>query len=305
MNDITGYCSDISSQAQEPLAGTASQVHLWLLLEVNQPWGKKALFESSLPEPVKVRLMQWQKLEGVTVLVIRQSSAHPLRKLRFFAALGEEQNPALYRYILDAYEGLLGLDLPGEFESQTFSGEKMSEPLFLTCTNGKRDRCCARSGLPVYQALEGQVGEQVWQSSHMGGHRFAPVVTVLPQGLVYGRLSLRDLPEFVRTVQQGGVDIEHLRGRACYPTAVQAAEIELHRKTGVLAENAYHLLEAINLEGSDDWQVRFQEHRTGWVYQLVVSPDPEEMHILKSCADEEYETVRPLRLTSLEIQENR
>lgn len=299
------YCSAISNQAQEPLAGTASQVGLWLLLEVNQPWGKKALFESSLPELVKARLMQWQKLEGVTILFIRQSRAHPPRKLTFFAALGEERYPALYRYTLDGYEDLLGLDLPGEFESRIFSGEKIDEPLFLTCTNGRRDRCCAREGVPVYQALEVLVGAQVWQSSHMGGHRFAPVISILPQGLVYGRLGLSHLPDFVHAVQQGRIDVEHLRGRACYPPAVQAAEIELRRKTGVLAQDAYRLLDAAKREGSDGWQVRFQEEKTDLVYRLDVSPSQEELRILKSCADEEYETLHPFQPANLVIQENR
>lgn len=304
MRETTPYCSEISTLLNEPLPGTASHVRLWLLVEVNQPWGKKALFESSLPEPVKARLIQWQKLEGVTVLFIRQNRSHPVQQLRFFAALGEEQHPALYRYTLDGYEDLLGLDLPGEFESRKFSGEILNKPLFLTCTNGKRDRCCARAGLPVYQALEGLVGEQVWQSSHMGGHRFAPVISVLPQGLVYGRLGLSHLPEFVHAVQQGSIAIEHLRGRACYPPAVQAAEIELRRKTGVLAQDAYHLLESAPLASGEGWQVRFQEHKTGLVYQLVVSPNPEEMHILKSCAEETFETVLPFRLSSLEISDS-
>lgn len=305
MNGTMEYCSAISAQAQEPLPGTASQVQVWLLLEVNQPWGRKALFESSLPEPVKRRLMQWQKLEGATVLFIRHSRTQPDTTIRFFAAVGKEQNAALYRYTLESYEDLLALDLAAEIENTQFTGELVNEPLFLTCTNGKRDRCCAREGLPVYQALERLVGEQVWQSSHMGGHRFAPVISVLPQGLVYGRLRMGSLPEFVRTVQQGMVDIEHLRGRACYPPAVQAAEIELRKATGNLTQDAYRLLDAAKPEESDGWQVRFLEEKTRLVYRLDVSPSQEELRILKSCGEEEYETVHPFRLTSLEIQENR
>ncbi|HEU5385864.1 MAG TPA: sucrase ferredoxin [Streptosporangiaceae bacterium] len=43
----------------------------------------------------------------------------------------------------------------------------------LVCTNGKRDRCCAVRGRPVAAAIADATGWDTWESSHLGGHRFA------------------------------------------------------------------------------------------------------------------------------------
>ncbi len=45
---------------------------------------------------------------------------------------------------------------------------------FLSAFTGRRDRCCARLGVPLFDALAPHVdADRLWQSSHHGGHRFA------------------------------------------------------------------------------------------------------------------------------------
>ena len=68
-----------------------------------------------------------------------------------------------------------------------------SAPQYFVCTNGQRDLCCARFGLPTYAALRERVGERVWQTTHVGGHRFAPNVLTLPQAALYGRVQPADV----------------------------------------------------------------------------------------------------------------
>ena len=60
------------------------------------------------------------------------------------------------------------------------------ERVDLVCTNGKRDICCAQLGRPLLERLEAE-GREVWESSHIGGHRFAPVHLSLPDGRIWGR----------------------------------------------------------------------------------------------------------------------
>ncbi len=43
--DLIQYCSLLSTEAGEPLAGTASQATTWLLLEYSGVWGAKAFAE--------------------------------------------------------------------------------------------------------------------------------------------------------------------------------------------------------------------------------------------------------------------
>ena len=69
---------------------------------------------------------------------------------------------------------------------------------FLVCAHGRRDACCARLGLPLFDALNAQLlPTHLWQSSHLGGHRFAPNVVVLPVGIQLGRIPLERAAEVV------------------------------------------------------------------------------------------------------------
>ena len=120
------------------------------------------------------------------LLFIKQQTA-PQEKLRFFVVKTAEVAPAIYEFDLSAYEDMLALDIPAITGSQeAYSRFKRENPLFLVCTNGKRDKCCAKFGRPVYEALQESQGDTVWQSSHIGGHRYAPTVLFLPHGVNFG-----------------------------------------------------------------------------------------------------------------------
>ena len=101
----------------------------------------------------------------------------------------------------------------------------MGHPLLLVCTHGKHDRCCARYGRPLYQALAEQADDGwVWQSSHVGGDRFAGNVVVLPDGLYFGRVEPADAWSLLDEYLAGRIDLEHYRGRSAHTFAEQAAE---------------------------------------------------------------------------------
>ena len=52
-------------------------------------------------------------------------------------------------------------------------GAGWDDPVFLVCTHAKRSACCARFGAPLAQALAARQPRQVWETTHVGGHRFA------------------------------------------------------------------------------------------------------------------------------------
>ena len=105
------------------------------------------------------------------------------------------------------------------------AGEIAEASLVLVCGHGSRDRCCALRGTELYGLLEPRLKEEeLWISSHQGGHRFAPNLLVLPAGLQFGRVDPKDALFLTARARAGTIDLESYRGRTCYEGSVQAAE---------------------------------------------------------------------------------
>src|SRR5262249_19242917 len=125
---------------------------------------------------------------------------------------------------------LLGLDLAADIHAKAPATEpRATEPratgpqrLALVCTNGKRDQCCAINGRPVAEAIA-TTGWDTWECSHLGGHRFAATILLLPTGDMFGRLDPTSALEVMRQFEAGQLVLPHHRGRAGQPAPVQAA----------------------------------------------------------------------------------
>ena len=64
----------------------------------------------------------------------------------------------------------------------------------------------------------------MWQSSHIGGDRFAGNVVFLPEGLYFGRVEPAEAWPVLDEYLAGRIDLAHYRGRSAYSFAEQAAE---------------------------------------------------------------------------------
>ena len=113
-------------------------------------------------------------------------------------------------------------------------GERIDGPLYLICTNGRRDVCCGRAGRELGRVLAPELGDRLWETTHIGGHRFAPNLVCLPHGLVYGRLDAAAARRVVRAYEAGEVELEHLRGRTSLEPEAQARDYFARRATGRL-----------------------------------------------------------------------
>ena len=105
----------------------------------------------------------------------------------------------------------------------------------LVCTNGRRDVCCGRAGRELGRALAPELGERLWETTHIGGHRFAPNLVCLPHGLMYGRLDAVSARHVARAYQSGEVELDHLRGRTSLEPEAQARDYFARRATGRLS----------------------------------------------------------------------
>jgi hypothetical protein len=146
----------------------------------------------------------------------------------------------------------IDLDLLAAGERQLGGwGERWPSPLHLVCTHSRHDPCCGRLGRPLARALaaSAEVGERVWECSHVGGERFAGNLVCFPHGLYFGRVDPAAGERIVAAYERGEIDLDHFRGRAGDPFVVQAAEYFLRRGRGLLGVDDVEVVERRSLDG--------------------------------------------------------
>lgn len=250
-------CSIASLAANESLAGTAVEsVDRWFLLEVTDTWAPKVLRSEAFSDAVAARLTEWSDAPRSRLQLVRRPGRSGKRPMFMVVSpSGQRQQVEL-----DRYDDVVDLDLA------TLPSQE-SEPSVLVCVHGRRDRCCAQYGAAVYRSLQSRLGD-VWQTSHLGGHRFAACVLSLPDGLMYGRLRAEHADAFSAAQYAGEVgDLDLFRGRCAYDRPTQAAEIFLRRRTGERSTGAFEWIETI-ADGEARWTVRFRAPSTEEVVKL-------------------------------------
>jgi hypothetical protein len=279
------FCSLFSIGAGEPLIATTGETHYFFLLEYNGVWNDKALDKSEIPEAVKSHLKNLTKeLPYSKILLIKQVHHSKEQDIRFFVVVVKEQGSRLYRFQLSSYLELLDLDLIALSRCDPFFDPFLQkDPLYLVCTNGRRDQCCAKFGTKVYEKLNERVGDLAWKCSHVGGHRFAANFFVMPYGLLYGRMRPEKVDELLKYTIRGEIDLDSLRGRSLYPPVVQAAEYYLHCHTGDLGLAAFRLSEAEESKPGL-WQVSFVHSMSNQEYSLKLTVNKSSQLVFESCA---------------------
>lgn len=212
-------CSLDSAADDEPLAGSALTATDLLVVESPGPWGRDAVTENRLPEPVRTHLAG---LTDSKVLLVRRHGGASGPGTRVFRARRVGAAFDVTTALLPDPHDLVGLDL----DALT----PYDEHLWLVCTNGRRDLCCAEVGRAVARELTAHWPEGTWETTHLGGHRFSATLLALPSGLVLGRLAPADAVEVCRAVERGEVPLDHCRGRA--GTAPEEQVRELHLLAG-------------------------------------------------------------------------
>lgn len=296
------FCAQLALEAGDPLLGTATQGQVWLLLEVREPWRAKALTDNDLPAQVQRYLAeQLAAIPGSRLLFIKQQN--PAQdKLRFFIVRSKEAAPALYEFELAAYEELLALDLATVAAGDgSTSDHKRAEPLFLVCTNGTRDKCCAKFGVPLFNSLLETQAESAWQSTHIGGHRYAPNVLFLPHSVNYGTLTPAEIGPAVEAYLNGQIyDLDRYRGRTYYAPHVQAADYFLRRELNFL-DLAGLRLRSAEVVDEDTWRVQFDIPTTGETHEIMLLSRNTEQPRLVSCSSPAAKPVPRYRLLDHKI----
>lgn len=312
----TIFCSQLSRQAGEPLFASATPTSLYLLLEFQGEWGGKALEESSLPEAVKERLKSFTKANpGAKTLLIRKgtgksasamagTSLQPRNSqqpsIAFYAALVGERDRQLYSFSLGAYQELLDIELEAFLSNGGgYQAQRSQEQFILVCTNGRRDKCCNKYGVPVYNQLSAAAveypGLRVWQSTHIGGHRFAANLLWLPQGVLFGRVDPSSADEILASLKHGQIYLPNLRGRTALPEPAQAADYFLRQRSQEYRADAFQLLE-VQQRGENHWLVSFLARDSGEPLQVELVREIQPAEVYESCALDKATHVTQYRL---------
>jgi hypothetical protein len=217
-------CSALAEQLDEPMIGSVEQRVRWLLVEDRSPWGEKAV-----RDVLGADLEAAAKARGMRPLLVRRREGDPSADaVRRAFLVDTERREMAVRSVSEL--GELGdlLDVsPADF------GAALADPIFLVCTNGKRDACCALRGRALVTALAADHAERTWECTHLGGHRFAGNLVCLPDGIVYGRVTPDAGPRLADAYLSGRLDPALLRGRSAWPVPAQVAEAELRARLGL------------------------------------------------------------------------
>ena len=196
------------------------------------------------------------RLPHARILFVRRGERRGRDGLLTFVVHTTEGGGTLRRLELERHDDLLGLSLDA-------AGSPVDQPLFLVCTHGKHDRCCAKYGRPLYDAVCEQVEDGwAWQSTHIGGDRFAGNLVVLPEGVYYGRVEPSEAWPVVEAALDGSVYLPHYRGRSCHGFAAQAAERSVREQTGLLGVFDVRVV-AIERDG-DVWRAHVEAGGTAY-----------------------------------------
>jgi hypothetical protein len=285
-------CSEASRARGEGVGATASRIEHWLLIEYGGYWPYEpldaAVFAGSLREHLAAQLAG---LPRSRLLLVKRSGRASRDRTRVFYGRTPERGRSFHGLELEGHPDLLGIDFRAAFADGSL-GEPLDHPLLLVCTHGIRDRCCARYGQALCRGLLGAADpEWVWQASHVGGDRFAGNLVCLPEGLYFGHLGRRDVRALLAAYLAGRIDLEHYRGRSCYPFPVQAAELEVRRESGL---TAFHDLRLLRVEhpGRDCWQVRLLAEVSGREYEVDVRAELADEETYLTCRAAEPKRAR-------------
>ncbi|MDP8960147.1 MAG: sucrase ferredoxin [Actinomycetota bacterium] len=255
------------------MCGTASLVRRWIMLEQPGPWGRDAVYESRLPSRAAAALhLLAMKLNARLVLIRRYGRSHHDER-ECFVACTASPTPWVEEFKLGGPAELLDLDLGPLRDGERVGGLPVTTPLYLICTNGRHDACCAEFGRPLARVLARARPGQTWECSHIGGDRFAANLLCFPHGLYYGRVAPQEGLAAVEAYESGLIDLSHYRGRAGQPFHVQAAEYFVRREAHLLGADDLTVLGQEALGGRRTRVTFVGPHGTFFTAEIVVRRD--------------------------------
>lgn len=236
---VSFRCAAAARQRHDQLAGTAARALGWVVIEHPGPWPFGGFAELDTDPDLKHTVRHAALAAGMRILLIRR---HGRRErgvekawgiLRYDARGDHRQEWGTWSEEADLAAIIPALERPGRAGLPA---------LYLVCTHGIHDACCAIRGRPVAGALSDRWPENTWECSHVGGDRYAGNLLVAPDGIYYGEVAATSAITVVEQLRDGLVAADHLRGYADLQPAEQYAVAEVLRRFGPAGRHAIQVV---------------------------------------------------------------
>ncbi|WP_166665730.1 sucrase ferredoxin [Kribbella caucasensis] len=266
-------CAALAERRGDLLVATAPPVERWLLIECREAWPRDALAalrhsptdpEGNDHSPASERLSAAGSLGAEVARLCSVLRCRPVLIRRHGRV--DRSTPRQWAMVdsRPGYEAVRWGELPSdEYLLDVLigadTGTPSSEPVYLVCTHGRHDACCAVRGRPTAAALSAAYPDRTWECSHVGGDRFAANLVLLPHGLFYGHVPLSRTAELVRAYDAGEIVPDCFRGSGAMSSPVQAAQHFAREQGFSTAIDALRPV-AVDHLAPDRWRVALDDH---------------------------------------------
>lgn len=319
------FCSLVSKANGEDLIGTAGTCEHWLIMEVPQPWPQEIFQQNPIIKPViglfqELIFQHGVNLKPILIAPDREYS-HPgftrifyyYRPAKLFSQFEKQEFvvpeskaadllTAIFQQLIQQPNNLSQFQ---QYQQQTSHIREL-----MVCTNAQVDLACGRFGTPIYRQLRKEYAPvsneklRVWQTTHFGGHQFAPTLIDLPQGCLWGHLESDVLDLLVQQNNSVSGLRQYYRGWTGLSKFEQIAECKIWMQSGWNWLNYLKAGKVLAMEKDGDWaEVRIDfalpDGSTSGAYEARIEVCGEVMSAFNSAKEMELEAVKQYRVSRL------
>jgi len=257
------FCSIVSKESREPIAGSAPFAeHFVFVSWPKKFWGFEAMeAKGGFPKGLKAWMKENSKTFGkISIkLVNRSDTNNKMSDIFIYPGkyIYSNVNPDNIPRILDSHFQQ-GLRFPNSLK-------KFNNDQIFICTHGRHDKCCSKFGQKLAIKMHDYVKKQnlnleIWESSHLGGHRFAATLIDFPKGYSYGRMTPEEIPFFFEYRNANKIYIPAYRGSVFLTELEKVAEANVQHycfakkwlcnleinNIGIVSENKFNCIAKFN-----------------------------------------------------------
>ncbi|MEH2361085.1 sucrase ferredoxin [Nostoc sp.] len=324
------FCSVVSKTNKEDPIGTAGTCDHWLIMEIPQPWSQDLFQENPTIRSLIGFFQELIVKHGVNLrpmmIAPDREYSYPgfTRVLYYYRPAKQFSKFEKQEFVVPEGEGIALvtailkqlMQQPNDLSKfQQYQQQSNHIRELMVCTHAQVDLACGRFGTPIYRRLRKEYAPisngklRVWQTTHFGGHQFAPTLVDLPQGCLWGHLEPEVLDLLVN--KHGSVSglRQFYRGWAGLTKFEQIAEREIWMQLGwtwlnyLKAGKVLAIQEGEQEENADWAEVRIDyalpDGSISGVYEARVEVSGEVMSALNSAKQMELKPVKQYHVSHL------